>query len=196
MTEIDDSIAIYGEVVKGDLSNPARNRSRSIRMNAGLCRDCGLVEFVEGYKVCEPCRLKRLATDKAFKKARVLLGVCVRCGKEKDRLQTMCQVCADAQIAQMRILRKRNKEYIVAHFGGKCVECSQADIRCLSLDHVDNNGNIDCKGGNGKRITSTAWYSKLRQAIIKNKLSEIRLQLLCFNCHAKKDLAPWWFHDS
>jgi hypothetical protein len=86
-----------------------------------------------------------------------------------------------------KIRRKKNKLFVIEKFGGKCCHCGESDPRTLTLDHTNNNGNVEC-AGKKKRIRSSDFYAKL----IAENIERRDLQLLCFNCHAKKDLFYNW----
>ena len=177
-------------------NNERMNKLRSQRIALGICRDCGLFAPVEGKPNCVKCRSARKNTNKIHQKVRNEKGLCVRCGKKHSRAETLCKICSELQIERMRHCRKENKLKVVAYFGGMCKCCGESDIRTLSIDHIDNNGKIDCSSKSGKRIISPTWYARLVRAIDNGSIVQQNLQLLCFNCHAKKDLKPWWYEET
>lgn len=179
-----------------DKYNNSRTKFRNSRIEAGLCRDCGVVPFEKNWVVCEPCHIRRSENGKRHGRKKLAIGICRRCGNWNDQKgKYHCSKCIQIQIEQFRQRRKYNKEFIVNYFGGKCLECGEKDIRCLSLDHIDNDGRLDKKSEKGKRQVTPTWYAKLVKLIKSNKPLPRRLQLLCFNCHAKKDLNLWWYND-
>lgn len=151
-----------------DKYNPTRNATRHARVGAGLCRDCGLVPFAGNRVICAPCYGKRKARNDA------------RGYIPRDTTK---------QVQRMRERRKETKEKVVAYFGGKC-KCGVSDIRCLSIDHSNNDGHKD-KQANGKRTQTPVWYARLRKQIEAGE-TPTGLELMCFNCHAIKDLKHWW----
>jgi hypothetical protein len=175
--------------------NAARLAVRKARVDKGLCRDCGNWPYLKDKVVCSQCDIKRTNGNKIIKNRLILNGKCTVCSKPHSRGTTLCLACSNRSVNNFRLARKRNKEFIVNYFGGKCKDCGELDIRCLSLDHINNDGRLDKISDNGKKQISPTWYAKLVKLITKNKPLPRELQLLCFNCHAKKDLQPWWFKD-
>lgn len=69
----------------------------------------------------------------------------------------------------------KQREKVIKHYGNKCVCCGEANIRFLTIDHVNGNGRKHRKKiGN----MGSGWYNW----IIKNNYP-IDLQILCFNCN-------------
>lgn len=174
----------------------ALTRRRQARIKSGICRDCGKLPPVANKVICSACSKKRVDFSREHKRKRKANGLCTRCGKSHSRNKMLCDSCHENQVEELRQRRKINKIKVVEYFGGKCCECGESDIRTLSIDHIENDGNTDCLGKNGKRILSTVWYARLARLIDKSVVDKQKLQLLCFNCHAKKDLSPWWFNES
>ena len=173
-----------------------QNQLRQNRISVGMCRDCGSKPFLEGKVVCQECSDRRKVVSFNRHKRNLANGICADCSKPHDRAKTLCEDCSKIRVDEFRNKRKEIKLFIINHFGNKCKECGEADIRCLSLDHVNNDGYLDKKSEKGKRQITPTWYAKLYKLIRENKPLPRELQLLCFNCHAKKDLKPWWFDDN
>lgn len=175
------------------MSNDQKYIYRAERILAGFCRDCGAAPPLPDRVVCEPCMKARTFRGNRFKDKRNANQLCSRCGNdlELNRLsKKYCLKCSNAQTETCRQARKRNKEIVINYFGGKCLHCNISDIRVLTLDHVNGDGHLERKG---KRTYAVAWYAKLYALIIKKKFDLLpTLQLLCYNCHAIKDLSPWW----
>ena len=159
---------------------------RRKRVEQKLCRDCGHNELFQDKVVCERCHKLRSKRGKAFKHRLSLNNQCARCQKP-GTTKTLCENCMTTQIATMRLRRRDNKTYVFNKLGGKCVDCNESDLRCLSIDHINYDGKADRNGS----ITST-WYAKLTRQLKAGIELNAKLQILCFNCHAKKDLCPWW----
>lgn len=195
--KIQSDISIAGEIVKGDVYNSSRNKHRAKRIEAGLCRDCGgNWPLLEGRFVCSVCAIKRAKSDAKTKQRKKEAGLCLYCSKPHNLNKKFCSECTEKAVNSQRLRRKENKEFIYKHFGSKCLMCSESDIRVMSLDHVDKDGKLDRISDNGKKQLSPAWYAKLCVLIKAGKQLPRNLQMLCFNCHAKKDLTPWWFNES
>ncbi|MFA7101325.1 MAG: hypothetical protein WC196_06300 [Bacilli bacterium] len=98
--------------------------------------------------------------------------------KEKHRI-----VCKET--------RKRVKIEVLTHYGdGKCscVRCGFEDVRALSLDHINSDGNVERKE-NIVSKTGTGLYSWLKS----NNYPE-GYQTLCMNCQfIKRHENEEWF---
>lgn len=173
-----------------------RARLRVAWIAAGLCRDCGKEFSIKDRVVCNKCLQIRIRNSKTYKDDRVANGLCCRCGvvNEERKNKKFCKNCADKQIECARQVRKYNKEFIVKYFGGKCNGCGEVDICCLTLDHINGDGKLDRTSDTGLYQQPANWYAKLVKIIKANKYLPRELQLLCYNCHAKKDLRPWWYN--
>lgn len=165
---------------------------RAQRVADGLCRSCGLIPPAEGKLVCIPCREIEGERAKNYRKRLLEQGLCSCCRQPYNGDKTVCPTCMEARGDSQRDSRKANKELIYKHFGGKCAHCNETDIVVMTLDHVDNDGYLDKQSINGKRVVTPTWYAKLAKLIKEGKPLERNLQMLCFNCHARKDLTPWW----
>src|SRR4051812_22236066 len=111
---------------------------RKVRIDSGLCRDCGGFPLAEGKIICAVCSIKRLKYSKGFKNSQIEKGLCSQCGVKNTDIRKgkfLCSVCSEKRIERYRINRKDNKEFIIKYFGGQCLHCNEKDIRCLSLDH-------------------------------------------------------------
>jgi hypothetical protein len=73
--------------------------------------------------------------------------------------------------------RKKIRDALIAHFGGKCARCEFADWRALQLDHVNGSGTKE----HGDKKSVTSFY----QAAMATKPGE-KYQLLCANCNQIK----------
>ena len=76
---------------------------------AGLCMNCRRVAPMPGRRECEPCRDRRLATDKARREKLTEGGICYMCLRPRDRPETMCSACRVASTAASRERRARGK---------------------------------------------------------------------------------------
>lgn len=165
---------------------------RADRIAAGLCRDCGKCAPIAGKKNCESCKERTRVNTQIRNYGLKLRGLCADCMKPTDSGNIVCMSCMDKRVVGFRDKRKENKELIYNYFGCKCSACGETDIVVMTLDHVDNDGYLDKKSETGKRVITPTWYAKLAKLIKAGLPMERNLQMLCFNCHAKKDLVPWW----
>lgn len=85
------------------------------------------------------------------------------------------------RLAKMKEYRIRVKEEVFTHYSGgppKCVCCGESEIKFLSLDHKNNDGNIYRRSG-GKG--GSQMYAK-----IKKQGYPEHFQVLCYNCNCAK----------
>lgn len=78
--------------------------------------------------------------------------------------------------------RRRNKEKLVAHFGGECVRCGyNKSMAALQFHHSNDNKSFGLSEGG-----STKSYAKLLEEAEK-------CELICANCHAEEHsgVADW-----
>ena len=76
-----------------------------------------------------------------------------------------------------KIYSLKVKKEVLAHYGGlppKCAKCGYADIRALTIDHIDGGGNAHRK--QIAKTSSIGFYAWLR----RNKYPE-GFQVLCMN---------------
>ena len=71
---------------------------------------------------------------------------------------------------------QKRRVKVLNHYGNKCMECSETREEVLTIDHINNDGNIHRKEGGGKN---------LYQWLIKNNFPE-GFQILCYNCNCSK----------
>lgn len=78
--------------------------------------------------------------------------------------------------------RKRDelKAEVIGHYGGICFCCGEANIRFLTLDHVNNDGGAQRKANPKIQLGGRQFYYWLRQ---HGYPAEMELQVACFNCN-------------
>ena len=172
----------------GDCYNESRNRFRQSRIEAGLCRDCGLVPPIAGKVVCADCSKKRSENGGKYRKNKIFNGICSLCNKINDRPgKRLCSTCTELQVEKSKKRRRNVKLLVVAHFGGSCSICGENDLRCLCLHHVNEDGFEDRKANNSKgKMNTVDFYARLARKIKNDEMIEPPLELLCLNCHAKR----------
>ena len=171
------------------------NAVRQSRIDAGMCRDCGGCRALPGRVICKECSDKRAngAANRNLRKRSA--GLCQVCGvllRDRNGMAT-CANCTGKVTKYARLRRKLYKQEVVEYLGGRCTACGEIDIRCLTVHHINGDGSDDRRSDNKKgKIDSPTYYSRLYRQIKTALFPTFPLELLCFNCHAKKDLAPWW----
>jgi hypothetical protein len=81
--------------------------------------------------------------------------------------------------------RNRKKMDVLNHYGGKCVCCLTTTMEFLSMDHINGDGYIDRRLGDGDHI----WDQ------IKRNNYPDTFRILCFNCHMAKTHYGYCPHD-
>lgn len=148
---------------------------------------------------------------------RVLKGVCTRCGaRPPERRTRLCQPCLDYWHEWRRrpgsadSLRESNRKWmdkdrvafldrhrqtcakarakrkalIVSRYGGKCACCGEKEPAFLLVDHINENGSEDREMFDGKKKRGgDVFYRR----VIALEYPD-HLQLLCYNCHAAKNI--------
>lgn len=155
-----------------------------IRIEKGICRDCGKGPPTATTLTCEACKESRRAQQDRRQIRKKAECVCHSCSGPSRPGKNLCQSCSDKNVAGIRIRRRETKLLIQEHFGGKCGECAETDFRCLVLHHVNKDGKEECKGTSTPRMITPLWYARLRVHIEAGK-TRTDLKLLCHNCHAK-----------
>ncbi len=82
---------------------------------------------------------------------------------------------------------KRKKDHynkvraaVFKHYGAVCACCSEATLLFLTIDHINNDGNLQRWPG-GQRITGERLYSKIKTSGFPDTY-----QILCMNCNFGK----------
>lgn len=169
-----------------------RTRLRHARLEGGLCRDCGQAPFIEGHVVCGACSIKRRNGDCARRGNWVRLGLCIACRRPAPEGKKRCSDCVAKSVQVCRENRRTAKEFIFARYGGRCAVCAESALRVLTLDHINGDGAAHRRELRRKRKGTIQPYYEIYLLLKKGKQIDWDIQILCFNCHAKKDLAPWW----
>lgn len=130
------------------------------------CIDCSNHILSRNSRRCFECHLK-------FKRAKILICKLHNIEKSIKNNQKFCKKCrADAVIRR----RKKVKEMLVKHFGGKCILCGYNKyIGALYFHHTDpalKNFGIAAKG---VTISYAKALKECEQCI-----------LICANCHAEQ----------
>jgi hypothetical protein len=73
--------------------------------------------------------------------------------------------------------RKKIRDAVLAHLGGKCVRCGFDDWRALQVDHVNGNGTKE----HAEKKSLTSYYLAVMDTMAGEKY-----QLLCANCNQIK----------
>ena len=98
---------------------------------------------------------------------------------------TICRVCYMASTQRRkRARRARNRDVFLKMYGGACACCGIDRPVFLALDHVQNNGYLDRRGGNLERT-----QKRNNSPVYARAVAEYRpdlYQILCHNCNYAK----------
>lgn len=134
---------------------------------------------------CSKC--KKYLPNSSFyidkSKKRMLSAYCKKCSND-NRKKNICGSQANYYQAnraiileKLRIKGRELKKGVLSHYspGGQCccVQCGEARIDCLSLDHIN--------GGGNKHKETTGYGSNFYKWVIRNGFPD-GLQTLCMNC--------------
>jgi hypothetical protein len=99
-----------------------------------------------------------------------------------DNFQLLCYNCnCTKTIAFNDKHHLRNKEKVMAAYGGQCNDCGVSELKYLTIDHSNNDGaeqrrSLSC----GKGSIFYRWL------IANNFPKNLGLQVLCYNCNCSK----------
>lgn len=137
----------------------------------GVCPRCGTP--ISGRIYCLGCTGFQIGSRMLLYKERKELGKCPSCGNELIAGEKFrCATCNARHVATTRAVWHRNRDEVIAHYGGKCECCGESTREFLTIDHINNNGKA-----HRRKIGShlAAW-------IIKNNFPA-DLRVLCSNCN-------------
>ena len=100
--------------------------------------------------------------------------------KGKEYVTHICNACINAR---QKAYTAKKKSVVYDHYGRVCNCCGETTLEFLSIDHVNNDGNLDKHPGGEYRITGQNLYSK----IIRLKFPS-SYQILCMNCNFGKKM--------
>lgn len=154
------------------------------------CSDCLLILAISEFStrtsnkksrsypmtICKKCDAKRKRELRAKRKD---AGVCVRCGKVQYKSR-LCVACYDYEAVRQKRKDQRLRDLILSSYGGKCACCEEAEPGFLTVDHVNNDGNI-----HRRHLKLSCGGTPFYTWIVRNKFPK-DLQLLCWNCNESK----------
>lgn len=157
----------------------AARRLKLRRLKTWCCRTCGGPND-RATGVCECC-LERERRQYAERRKR---HHCTKCGKPA-RSGVRCERCRVLKNAHIAAYKHRLKLDAFRHYGGpKCACCREAQVECLTIDHVSDCGSAHRReisprlrhGGGGH--TFYGW--------LKRHNYPPGFQVLCLNCNWMK----------
>lgn len=109
----------------------------------------------------------------------------------------ICKICIATSSSKNKILKDNSikskaqslnyKFDVIKNYGYVCACCGENNYQTLTIDHINNNGNLEKKD---KKIFGTKFYSYLKS---KNYPKD-NYQLLCHNCNSCKGAYNICYH--
>jgi hypothetical protein len=153
------------------------------------CTACG-DNVEDGIVSCRKCLDKQAIRQKNIRDNNLNAHRCSQCGNDLDGMKgKRCQTCIDKRNSwyqgsttqsKDKVRRDENREAVIQHYGGKCVECEESRPTCLAIDHIEG-------GGNTHRRKIGKWGSGFFKWLVDNNFPE-GFQILCHNCNMGKHL--------
>lgn len=170
----------------------SESKKRYIRNKSlGLCARCGNDRDNNTF-LCSSCKnyIKTANARSLIKRRKE--NKCIWCGAARGTHPRYCDEHRLKMLEVQRQQRLRSKmEALNAYGGCFCNCCGEAEIKFLSLDHVNNDGYIHRKALFGKNQFAMLKYSWLRK---NGYPTDYALQVLCYNCNlgkkANKGICP------
>lgn len=157
----------------------ASRMSRKKKKETGICSQCPK-PAIEGKRNCKHCAEK--SREKSNKRRQELIknGLCVVCskGEPANDYMVMCGVCYHHKQKETKEREAKQKRHVMEVYGGihgvrcACPGCDVADLRFLTIDHINGGGNKHAKEHGGH----------LYRWLEKNNYPN-GFQVLCFNCN-------------
>ncbi len=165
--------------------------TRARRYKAGFCEECGEIPHRPNRYTCKFCAAEKNERTRVRYTALTAVGICVKCTR-KPALpdQSQCAECRDKNRERVREhfhrVKKPYIEKVLDHYGRKCAcpGCSETNPIFLTIDHINNDGNVQRKKVSQHRLPR--W-------LVENNFPD-GYQLLCWNCncgkHRNKGICP------
>lgn len=99
-----------------------------------------------------------------------------------DGYQILCYNCnCSKNVKYKDKYALRDKKKVLKHYGEECNECGEYRVERLTIDHNNNDGNIQ-----RKELLCYTGVRMYRWLIKNNFPNDLGLQVLCFNCNCSK----------
>ncbi len=103
--------------------------------------------------------------------------------QRKETLKAYNKANKERILFQSAEFRDKLRLEMVEAYGGKCLHCGEADPIVLTLDHINNDPEIEYEWCGKSARGGYNLYRRLR----REGWPKDRFQLLCFNCNMKKE---------
>lgn len=148
----------------------------------GKCVDCGITDI-------DLLTIDHINNNGGKHRAEIKTSICnwLKKNNYPSGFQILCFNCNCTKHFYTNVnSSKKNKnliykEKVLNHYGQICVGCGESDIKKLTLDHINNDGNKHRReiGGQSAGINMYRW-------VIKNNYPNGIFQVMCWNCNCGK----------
>lgn len=152
-------------------------RYRDSARESGRCTGCLARPASTGFRKCEHCRASIQRSKSKFRGDKTRCYRC-SCFLPSDHPWRCCSVCKEKDALYLRRRREELKTIVLTAYGNLCVCCGEAEAAFLTLDHINNDGALRRKLGEGKG-------EHIYNFLIRNHFPP-DFQLLCRNCNWAK----------
>jgi len=84
----------------------------------------------------------------------------------------------EKRLAQKKEQYRKQREDVFTHYGWECACCGETEPLFLTIDHINNDGNLHRKGNDTSHNNIYYW-------LVKNNFP-LGFQTLCMNCNVGK----------
>lgn len=147
----------------------------------GLCGACHKPRGEDGTTLyCRACACRHSAYTHKYRNKLKAQKICIACGKRNASDGQRCSSCAIRLKKVNKQSEVKLKMDVLNHYGNsKCACCGEDTALLLTIDHMNNDGNIHRK--------EVGRSHKLYRWLRDNNYPE-GFQVLCFNCNIGKHL--------
>lgn len=128
--------------------------------------------------------ISRREACRRWERKQIAKGLCRHCSNKAIPGKKACAYHSE----QRRLLQKRiyteYKQKVFEHYGTECACCGEKNLLFLSLDHINNDGNVHRQAVYGKNGRGGL---KMYKWLIANDFPD-DIQILCYNCNIGKHL--------
>ncbi len=141
------------------------------------CKHCRKRPARPERKMCDHCTTVHNRCGKRNRLRMGKGGTCVRCFQPNDRTEKghNCSACLKKYRERTQEIKR---ECLEGYGGVRCACCGETHIEFLSLDHVNNDGNIKRKAG--EQTGRSLYHNLIKQGFPPG------YQPLCFCCNNAK----------
>jgi len=108
------------------------------------------------------------------------IRLCDQCRERKEHANWLGRQPNDAKAKKEYRLKLRAE--VMNHYGNRCIKCGEDNFYFLTIDHINNDGNID------RNIKKLGGGHNFYRWVIKNNYPTNLI--LCFNCNCSASVMP------